>query len=876
MDIGTRVLRGPDWSGGDSDGGEGHLGTVVSVGGEPTCEVLWDNGNSGTYRYGTHGKHDLLVFDTGPTGLQHTGILCNGCDVFGIAGTRWACSTCKTCNLCSVCYGNAEHDIAHDFVRYDTPGCEGVSVPPRRKGVRIQAMGLFPRARVARGINWSSKDEDGGKDAEGEVKCVEDHPSGTSFRSMVKVEWNCGNTGSYRAGHESKVEVKAVTEFPGTFYYRDHLRLFTGSESAATHGAKNEQPQSAQRSQLSPGDRVCIRVTVEELQQLQQNISHWDPHVLQCLPMLGTVKGCKKPGQVEVAFQWPIRGLLEIGTHIINEKALKKIDTIKEGDSVRIIEDVNEMRRLQLGHGGYSPIMSMTLGKVGKVRAVNPLGDVVVSFGRVVWHFSPACCSRVQPQREDNLEELDDGHSTLIGDSSPDVFLPTMVDGSPTTDEGLIAKANGMFDAFSKQNFSLFMMIFKLDERLKNIIHHGITPLILACSAGVVDVVKQLLDEGVDINQKDVGQQTPLLHALFRDADDVLEILLARGSDVNLAGQQGITPLHMTVINKGTKHVSLLVERKADVNIRDKNGNTPIHVAIGMGKKDLLSLLLKAENIDHRICNQSNFNNLQLASLTGNYEILQRVMAVTPLDVVDLGMVDTRFTALHIAANNGHTDCATILIEKGKANVNAQNIHGVTPLILACSGLYDTTVALLLRKGADVSVADNAGDTPLHFTIRPQRDPAIRFLMVPRPDESKVRIKIACLLLQKGANIYRRNAQGRTALDCNDDSTIRTAVLTFTEQMGQSSSSASGASASPSTSTSTQHEASTPGGPTLSLPCSNCLTRIVDIQLRPCGHRFLCRACVATVKQCPSCKQDIKDVDEIQGSGLKDQSCKVQ
>ncbi|XP_046557960.1 E3 ubiquitin-protein ligase MIB2-like [Haliotis rubra] len=859
MEIGTRVLRGPDWAGGDIDGGEGHLGTVVNVLGETTCEVLWDNGKQGTCRSGAQGKHDLLVFDTGPAGLQHTGILCNGCDAFGIAGARWTCSTCKTCNLCSVCYGNAEHDITHDFIRYDTPGCEGVKVPPRRRSVRIQAMGLFPKARVTRGNHWSSKDEDGGKDCEGEVKAVEDHPCGTSFRSMVKVVWDCGNTGSYPAAHEGKVEVKFVTEYPGTFYYRDHLGLFTGSGNAAKDGAKHAQRQSVPRVTLSQGDRVCIRVATEELQQLQENINQWNPEMLRCLPMYGTVKGYKKTGQVEVTFS--IRGICEGGTHVVNEKALKKIDTFKVGDSVRIIADENEMKRYQFGHGGYNPIMARTLGKVGKVREVNILGDIVVSFGRLMAQFNPACCSLVQQQPEDHLGDPDAGQNTLEGHLLSDVFIPTIVDGRPTTDKDLIAKANGMFDAFSMQNFSLFMMIFKLDARLKNIIHNGVTPLTLACSNGIVDVVKQLLDEGVDINQPDAGLQTPLLHTLFKERDAVLEMLLARGCDVNKAGQQGITPLHLSVINDKTAYVKLLVKKKADVNIRDQNGNTPIHIALRMGRKDLVSIMLEAEHIDHRVCNRGNFNNLQLASLIGNPELLKRVMDVTPLDVVDVGMVDTRFTALHIAANNDHTDCARILIEKGKANVNAQNTQGLTPLSLACSRLNDTTVALLLRNGADVHVADSAGDTPLHFTIRPPMDLAfIRFLGVPISDDNQVRVKIACLLLQSGASVYRRNAQGKTALDCNENSAIRTAVMTFSEQMGRSSSTSTAVSAS----TSTQPETSEADRPTISLPCSNCLTRTVDIRLKPCGHRFLCSECVATVKQCPCCRQSFEDVEEFQ------------
>lgn len=32
MEVGTRVVRGPDWKWGNQDEGEGHVGTVVEIG----------------------------------------------------------------------------------------------------------------------------------------------------------------------------------------------------------------------------------------------------------------------------------------------------------------------------------------------------------------------------------------------------------------------------------------------------------------------------------------------------------------------------------------------------------------------------------------------------------------------------------------------------------------------------------------------------------------------------------------------------------------------------------------------------------------------------------------------------------------------------
>ena len=79
--VGVRVVRGPDWTWGEQDGGEGHVGTVVevlkaedrsagAVGGRGPCVVTvqWDCGNRCRYRCGVGDRYDLRVLDSAPAG----------------------------------------------------------------------------------------------------------------------------------------------------------------------------------------------------------------------------------------------------------------------------------------------------------------------------------------------------------------------------------------------------------------------------------------------------------------------------------------------------------------------------------------------------------------------------------------------------------------------------------------------------------------------------------------------------------------------------------------------------------------------------------------------------------------------------------------
>lgn len=67
VQLGTKVVRGPDWNYDDHDGGVGHIGTVIQV--EPSTnyspamvQVKWDNGNTYLYRCGPNpGSCNLRV-----------------------------------------------------------------------------------------------------------------------------------------------------------------------------------------------------------------------------------------------------------------------------------------------------------------------------------------------------------------------------------------------------------------------------------------------------------------------------------------------------------------------------------------------------------------------------------------------------------------------------------------------------------------------------------------------------------------------------------------------------------------------------------------------------------------------------------------------
>ena len=84
-------------------------------------------------------------------------------------------------------------------------------------------------------------------------------------------------------------------------------------------------------------------------------------------------------------------------------------------------------------------------------------------------------------------------------------------------------------------------------------------PLWTATKLGQMDVVRKLLEDGADIQEKGgLDDTTPLHQAARYGREQIMQLLIEHETDVSAKATGGVTPLH-TAASKGREAVALLL-----------------------------------------------------------------------------------------------------------------------------------------------------------------------------------------------------------------------------------------------------------------------------------------------------------------------------
>lgn len=249
-----------------------------------------------------------------------------------------------------------------------------------------------------------------------------------------------------------------------------------------------------------------------------------------------------------------------------------------------------------------------------------------------------------------------------------------------------------------------------------------------ASSRGHVDIVRLLLESGVNVEAKWDKGETALIAAARNGHAHVMRLLIEYGADIHVKESDSDTTLLSLAAWKGNEEgVRMLLAAGADIHGTSDSGRSALISAAEWGHAGTIRALLEAGadlNARIREWRREEWTPLLLAAEEGHAEVV-RILIERGASLH--AMAEDGTTALVFAAKRGHTEVARLLLEAG-ARVDARAAEGRTALMNAAAGGHREVVRLLLAAGARVNLRDRWNWTALQHARAYEHDETAKLL----------------------------------------------------------------------------------------------------------------------------------------------------
>lgn len=308
---------------------------------------------------------------------------------------------------------------------------------------------------------------------------------------------------------------------------------------------------------------------------------------------------------------------------------------------------------------------------------------------------------------------------------------------------------------------------------------------LLACKYDAPATIAAMLDNGIDVDGQDKTGLSGLMVAAAENRRDVVELLLKRRAKPNLQTRQGVTALMLAAARgSDTAIIGDLLQAGASVNQTSIDKSTALMSAISDGGdvRNDYQHILAMKKPDAPVEEESTLDKIVGATAakslaTGNRALMTEDMALQ----------------LAPGAFKKNVDEIVALLLKHGADVKAVNASGESAFFLAVDHARSAeTITTLANAGADTSLADKSGTTPLMLAAG-QGAPAVIAALVQRGakvdqlsanDLSPLMLAVKMnnkanveALLAAGASVNLSNKAGYTAIGYSRAGEVRQLLL---------------------------------------------------------------------------------------------------
>jgi len=263
------------------------------------------------------------------------------------------------------------------------------------------------------------------------------------------------------------------------------------------------------------------------------------------------------------------------------------------------------------------------------------------------------------------------------------------------------------------------------------------THLMIALKYGHTGTAWRLIDKGADLSAKDEDEDTCLHKAIEGGKTDIAKhIITHEKCDMQHHNYFGKTPLHKA-IEKGLTHIAdQLIDQEVKIDTFDRAGQeTPLMIALKYGHTDIAWRLIK-KGADLRAKDRVKNSCLDKAIKGRQADIAEHIITYKKCETQRPNTLGE--TSLHFAAKEGLTKIADQLIDQGVNIDTFTRLNEETPLMIALIYGHADIAWRLIKKGADLSVKDDFGNSCPHGATMGGCESIIRYMITHGMHESNV------------------------------------------------------------------------------------------------------------------------------------------
>lgn len=313
------------------------------------------------------------------------------------------------------------------------------------------------------------------------------------------------------------------------------------------------------------------------------------------------------------------------------------------------------------------------------------------------------------------------------------------------------------------------------------------------------NMVKFLLDRGVDVNSIESFPIKPLIHSITAQKTDITELLMEKGANIDGLSITGKDALMLLIQSNDTDLAKKIIAKGIDTSIRDFDGNNYLHYAVKFENIELIELLCQlgvnphAKNIDRESPRDLADGELNILKLLINNKSTQAEILFHALETFNDKLAletcqkmkninifnDKGETPLVFAIKNSSFDVIKALIDRGCDINQYSGSRYRTPLIEAIVNRRTDIALYLIKMGAKITIDDGYGKSARDYLIEKSDLELIKYFLkenknINKTDsEGKTLLMKACesdkeelieLLIKEGANINQKDFDGFSAL----------------------------------------------------------------------------------------------------------------